>query len=69
LQFLVSDCKYGEKLCNASNDAKHTPLHIASEHGNEEAVNILLQHGARGNAQNHNLETPMHLAAGRGLEQ
>ena len=48
LQFLVSDTKYGEKLCNAANDAEHTPLYIASERGNQEAVNILLQHGASG---------------------
>ena len=48
LQFLVSDWKYGEKLVNATNDAEHTPLHVASERGNQEAVNILLQHGACG---------------------
>ena len=69
LQFLVSDTKYGEKLCNAANDAEDTPLHIASERGIQEAVNILLQHGACGSAQNSKLETPMHLAAGKGLEQ
>ena len=48
MQFLVSDWKYGEKLCNATNDAELTPLHVASEHGYQEAVNILLQHGACG---------------------
>ena len=56
-------------LCNAANDAEDTPLHVSSERGNQEAVNILLQHGASGSAQNSKLETPMHLAAGKGLEQ
>ena len=68
-QFLVSDTKYGEKLFDATNDAEHTPLHIASEHGDQEAVNILLQHGARGSAQNSKLETPLHLAARKGMQQ
>ena len=69
LQFLLDDCNYGEKLCHATNITRHTPLHIASECGNLEAVKMLLDHGASDNAQNRDFETPMHLAAGKGLEQ
>ena len=60
--------KNGEKLCHAIDKTGNTPLHIASERGNIEAVKILLDHGASGDAQNHHLETPMHLAAQKGLE-
>ena len=59
---MVSDCKN-------LNTTEHTPLHIASEHGGQEVVNFMPQHGAHDNAQNSKLETPMHLAAGKGLEQ
>lgn len=69
LQFLLDDCNHGATLCHATNSARHTPLHIACEYGNLEAVKILLDHGARDNAQNRDFETPMHLAAGKGLEQ
>jgi len=69
LQFLLDDCIYGERLCHTTNNTRHTPLHIASEHGNLEAVKILLGHGASDNAQNRDFQTPMHLAAGKGLEQ
>jgi len=61
--------KNGEKLCHAVDEAGETPLHIASGHGNLEAVKILLDHGASADAQNLELETPMHLAAQKGLEQ
>ena len=60
--------KYGEKVCQSIDESGNTPLHIASERGNLEAVKILLDHGASGGAQNHKLETPMHLAAQKGLE-
>lgn len=60
--------KNGEKLCHAIDKAGNTPLHIASERENIEAVKILLDHGAIGDAQNHRHETPMHLAAQKGLE-
>ena len=60
--------KYGEKFCQSIDESGNTPLHIASERGNLEAVKILLDHGASGDAQNHELETPMHLAAQKGLE-
>jgi len=68
-QSLLDDCKYGENLCHATSDTGHTPLHIASGLGYSEAVSILLDHGASADAQNGDLETPMHLAAGRGLKQ
>ena len=66
MQFLLDNC---EKLCHSTSDSGQTPLHIASECGNLEAVKILLDHGASGEAQCHELETPMHLAAGKGLKQ
>ena len=65
LQFLV---KHGEKLRKSVDEKGNSPLHIASERGNLEAVKIFLDHGASGDAQNHKLETPMHLAAQKGLE-
>ena len=52
LQFLV---EYGENFCQSIDESGNTPLHIASEHGNLEAVKILLDHGASGDAQNHKL--------------
>jgi len=69
LKSLLDDSKYGEKLCHATNDTGHTPLHIASGLGYSEAVSILLDHGARADAQNGDLETAMHLAAERGFER
>ena len=68
-QFLVKDDNYGETLCHATNKTGNTPLHIASECGCEVAVNILLDHGACSDAQNCRLETPMHLAAAKGMER
>ena len=67
MQFLVEDSEYGEKLCHSTNKTGNTPLHVASERGYEQAVDILLHHGAYGNAQNGKLETPMHLAAAKGM--
>ena len=64
-QFLV---KHGEELCQSTDESGNTPLHIASERGNLEAVKILLDHGASGDAQNRQLETPMHMAAVTGME-
>lgn len=63
LQFLVED------LCHSTERGGNTPLHIASECGNLGAVKFLLDHGASANAQNHEREIPMHLAAGKGIEQ
>ena len=60
--------KTGEKFCQSIDKSGNTPLHIASERGNLEDVKILLDHGASGDAQNHELETPMHLAAVTGME-
>ena len=68
-QFLVKDDKYGKKLCRATNKTGNTPLHIASECGYQAAVDILLDHGACSDAQNCKLETPMHLAAAKGMER
>lgn len=68
LQFLLDNCNFGEKLCHATNKTGLTPLHIASEHGNLEAVKILLDHGANEKAQNCEFETPMHLASAGGME-
>ena len=68
-QFLVQDEKYGQKLCQSTDESGNTPLQIASERGNLEAVKILLDHGASAAAQNCELETAMHLAARTGMEQ
>ena len=69
LQFLVKDEKYSDKLLQSVDAKGNSPLHIASECGNVEAVKILLDHGASGGAQNQELKTPMHLAAVTGMEQ
>jgi ankyrin repeat protein len=42
-----------------------TPLHHASEMGEEDAVELLLAHGANVNAQTQRGDTPLHLAASR----
>ena len=68
-QSLLDDFKHGETLCHATKDTGLTPLHIASGSGDLESVSILLNHGAHADAQNDDLETPMHLAAGRGLQR
>ena len=68
LQLLVKDEKYGHKLLQSVDAKGNSPLHIASERGNLEAVKILLDHGASGDAQNQELKTPMHLAAVTGME-
>ena len=60
---------YGEIFCQSDDEKGNSPLHIASEHGNLEALKNLLDHGASGGAQNQELETPMHLAAVTGMEQ
>ena len=60
---------YGETLCHAIDDTGNTPLHLASECGNLESVKNLLNDAACAEAQNHELETPMHLAALQGMEQ
>ena len=65
----MKDKKYGHNLCQSVDEKGNTPLHIASERGNLEAVKILLDHGASGGAQNQKLKTPMHLAALTGMEQ
>ena len=67
-QFLVEDSKYGETLCHSTNKTGNTPLHVASECGFEQAVDILLHHGACGDAQNGELQTPLHLAAAQGMK-
>ena len=69
LQFLVKDEKYGQMLCQSTDESGNTPLHTASERGNLEAVKILLDHGGSASVQNKELETPMHLAAVTGMEQ
>lgn len=69
MQFLVQDEMYGHQLCQSIDETGNTPLHIASERGDLEAVKILLHHGASGGAQNCKLKTPMHLAAVTGMEQ
>ena len=69
MQFLVQDEMYGHQLCQSIDETRNTPLHIASERGDLEAVKILLHHGASGGAQNRKIKTPMHLAAVTGMEQ
>ena len=60
---------YEETPCHAIYETGNTPLHIASECGNLESVKNLLDHGASAEAQNYELETPMHLAALKGRKQ
>ncbi|KAH9991577.1 ankyrin repeat-containing domain protein [Russula vinacea] len=53
----------------AQNEDGETPLHLASQEGQVEAVCMLLQHGADVNAQNKNGLTPFRLALQGGLEE
>ena len=54
---------------NAKNEMDETPLYVALKLDMVSIVDILLQHGADVNCQKPTaLETPLHLAAGRGLE-
>ena len=49
---------------NVANVSGNTPLHIATEMGNEPLVNFLLDHGADAKAKNNIGDTPLH-SAGR----
>ena len=60
-------CAFRNANINERDDRGDTPLHIASENGNEEAVEVLLRMGAQLDAVNmehHNM--PIHSAASNG---
>ena len=50
-------------------DAGNTPLHIAVMQGNSKAVQLLIEQKAKTDAVNHDVKTPMHLAAERGYHE
>jgi hypothetical protein len=61
--------KADPKLVDALDDGirpRETPLYYALENGSEEVARILLDHGARVNHQNWELETPLHRAVKQG---
>ena len=45
---------------------KETPLHVASRRGQADIAQLLLEHGADGNAANHNDQTPLYLSSAYG---
>jgi ankyrin repeat protein len=56
-------------LVNSTDSSYNTPLHLAAENGNIEAVDVLLQIAKKRikvNAKNGVQKTPMLLAASRG---
>jgi ankyrin len=48
---------------NATDKREETPLHLACSYGNFETVLVLLNHGAKFNAQNADGQTPLHKAS------
>ena len=63
---MITDSKWGSKLCRATNSDGNTALHIAAKHGNLAAIRILLE----GDSINHEMyfvnkkgKTPLHMAA------
>lgn len=59
----------GFELINSTDSSYNTPLHLAAEQGNIEAVEVLLQLAKKRikiDAKNGVHKTPMHLAASKG---
>ena len=54
---------------NVENNAQLTPVHAAASHGAVEALAMLLDAGARGDALDGGLQTPLHLAARGGWQR
>jgi len=56
----------GFELINSSDSSYNTPLHLAAENGNIEAVEVLLHKCIKLDAKNGAKKTPMLLAASNG---
>ncbi|TTF11758.1 Ankyrin-2 [Bagarius yarrelli] len=54
------------KNINERNVWRRTPLHLAAEHGQEDAVSLLLERGAKINAIDNNKDKPLHWACRTG---
>ena len=63
---MVENKDWCQMLCETSDDAGNTPLHIAVMQGNSMAVQLLIEHEAETDAVNHDDKTPLHLAAEKG---
>ena len=67
---MIKNEDWHEKLCKTYCDGhRNTPLHNAAKQGNVQAVQILLDRGAKADAVNVDGETPMHLAAENGWHE
>lgn len=55
-----------DRVINAKDSLKRTPLHIAAFMGNNEIVAILIAHGANVNIQAQDGMTPLHFASRKG---
>ena len=63
----MDDIIQGRVLCFHCEPWQETPLHLASQNGHKQVVDILLQRGSDVNARNApGKETPLHLAAQNG---
>lgn len=66
LKYIRIVIQKGKCSPNISNLRGRTPLHIAAERGNIDAVNLLVQYGAKIDAKDRNGDTPLHRAVYRG---
>ena len=63
---MISDCDWGVKLSETTDESGNTPLHIAARDGNQGAVRVFLKLKVQASIYNNCRKTPIHLAAEHG---